>query len=87
MHTPMDESAWYACEAATIAVHGRDLATGTVTAILLLDTCGEVAQEIDRDLAKALALRLLDLADDLPEPVRIVRRAADVDEHLRELDD
>ncbi|MDQ1130241.1 hypothetical protein [Microbacterium sp. SORGH_AS_0888] len=72
--------------AAEIAVLARDIGTLKPTRILLLDTCNRPVQELDRDLARALALRLLDLCDDLPEPARPIRRPTSVDEWLRDLD-
>lgn len=42
---------------------------------------------IDRNFAMALAERLLHLAQSLPDSPRILRRASDVDAHLRALDD
>lgn len=55
--------------------------------IFILDTADSPAQELDKNAARALAVRLLTLAEKLPEPPRIVMRSADVNRRLRALDD
>lgn len=55
-------------------------------AVYILDTADDVAQHLDKNTATALATRLVELAAQLPEPPRILRRATDVDRHLRALD-
>lgn len=66
----------------------------------IVDTEGNVAQELDRNLAREVAYRLLRLADQAPppqvilpsrtapkSPLRPIRRLSVVDDHLRSLDD
>lgn len=55
--------------------------------IFILDTAESPAQELDKNMARALAVRLLTLADELPEPPRILVRRSDVNRQLRALDD
>lgn len=55
--------------------------------IFILDLDGRAATEaLSKNVATALATRLVELAAQLPEPPRILRRATDVDRHLRALD-
>lgn len=51
---------------------------------ILDDVHGIVIHELDKPGARALAYRLLQLADELPDPPRILRRPQAVDDHLRE---
>lgn len=75
--------------------------SGEEGTVFILDTAGEVAQEVDKDAARALAIRLLQLAETMPAPLRILPREGDrserdagrqlrrqraVDEFIRELE-
>ena len=81
------DEAWNEAEAAEIVALSRDGDTGAPTHIVLLDTAEVVALELDKHLARAVAVRLVELAAHLPEPPRILRRASDIDDQLRERDD
>lgn len=60
---------------------------GTPSHIVILDEVDERPMfEIGHDMAYALARRLTELARDLAPPARTLRRASDVDRHLRALD-
>ncbi len=78
------EEQWSADEAAEIAVLCRDL-DGQASFIGILDDQHHQAMyELNRDATRALAYRLLQLADYLPEPLRALRRPRAVDERMRE---
>ena len=62
-------------------------ANGKPELAAVLDDEGNIRHEVDRNLAIALAERLLQFAQSLPDSPRILRRASDVDAHLRALDD
>lgn len=53
----------------------------------IIGDSGEVEASYDKHLARAVAVRLVELAEKLPEPTRILRRASDIDDELRSLDD
>lgn len=53
----------------------------------IIGDSGEVEAPYDEHLARAVAVRLVELAEQLPELPRILRRASDVDDELRSLDD
>jgi len=78
------EEQWNAEEAADIAQIARDVNTGQPTEIVLLDDAYQAVQWLDKNLARAVAVRLVELAEQLPEPPRILRRASDVDVALRD---
>lgn len=78
------EEQWNRDHAADICVLGRGPSGPDI--IFILDTASQVAQELDRNTANALAARLIELAEQLPEPPRLLRRAPGVDRHLRALD-
>lgn len=83
---PMTEEQWNAESAAEIVQLARDVNTGQATEVLVLDTFGVPVQELDKNLARAVAVRLVELAQQLPDPPRILRRDSDVDEQLRDLE-
>lgn len=60
--------------------------TGKPDHIVIVDDANGVAQTLDCELARAVAVRLIELAAELPEPPRPIRRGVEVDERLRGLD-
>ncbi|WP_223626752.1 hypothetical protein [Microbacterium sp. EST19A] len=73
-----------AASAAEIVV---ELVGASGTEIGILDESGFVAlSTADKHLARAIAVRLVELAEKLPEPPRILRRASDIDDQLRGLE-
>ncbi|WP_424937347.1 MULTISPECIES: hypothetical protein [Bacteria] len=78
------EEQWNAACAAEIVQLARDVNTGQPMEILILDTFDAPAQELDKHLARAIAVRLVELAEQLPEPPRILRRSSDIDEAFRD---
>jgi len=74
---------WNAEEAADIVQLARDVNTDRPTEIVILDDAYQAVQWLDKNLARAVAVRLVELAEQLPEPPRILRRASDIDEELR----
>lgn len=65
--------------------------SGQLTAIALVDVTMPADHPAlmleDKNPARAVAVRLVELAEQLPEPPRILRRASDIDDELRSLDD
>lgn len=64
----MTEEEFNEGSAAGIVVKGVHVEGGEFMFIGLLDENGNLAQELDRNLARAVAYRLLKLADDAPPP-------------------
>lgn len=71
-------------EAEEIVVLLRNVDGSPAHVSVLDDVEGVPMYELDRNLARAVAYRLLRLADELPEPPRILVRSSDVDERMRE---
>jgi len=82
----LTEEQWNANEAADIVQIVRDPVTDKALCVVVVDTTDAVAQEFDKNLARAVAVRLVELAALLPDPPRILRRATDIDEQLRGLE-
>lgn len=57
--------------------------SGEADHIALLDTSHGVAQTFDQTLARAVGMRMIELAATLPRPLK---RFVEVDDHLRGLD-
>ena len=72
-------------EAAEIIADLREM-DGRPAMIGVFNSEQQIEFEVDRNLAIAMAERLLSLAQSLPDSPRILRRASDVDTHLRALD-
>lgn len=68
----------------------HDVRTCQVNGIALLDLTmpddHPVIMLEDKHEALAVAVRIVELAAELPEPPRVLRRATNVDEQLREMD-
>ena len=88
MTRPMTEDNWNDEHAAEVVVLAYT--EGTKPAgIYLLDMDGEPAIDlVDRNLARAIAYRILRISDYLPapEPLPVLRRLAEVDDALRDLE-
>lgn len=72
--------------AAETVVLAYDTETHKPDFIAILDEAGDIAQRVDKEYARALAVRLVELAQELPDPPRILRRASEIDDHLRGLE-
>jgi hypothetical protein len=72
--------------AAETIVLAYDIETHKPDFIAILDEAGDIAQRVDKEYARALAVRLVELAQELPVPPRILRRASDIDDQLRGLE-
>ncbi|MGM1018004.1 MAG: hypothetical protein ACQEW8_10750 [Actinomycetota bacterium] len=80
----MTEELWNANEAEEIVHLFKDVTTGEPLFVSVLDDVeGTYTHEMDKHLAHAVAARLVKLANELPEPPRILRRHRDVDDQLR----
>lgn len=78
------EEQWNANEAEEIVHLFKDAATGEPLFVSFLDEVDHsYTYEMDKHLARAVAARLVELAEQLPEPPRILRRRRDVDDRLR----
>ncbi|MBG9887051.1 hypothetical protein ABE10_11030 [Bacillus toyonensis] len=73
----LTEEAWNVDAAAEIVQLARDVNTGEPMEVLILDTFGVAVQELDKHLARAVAVRLVELAALLPEPPQILPREAE----------
>ncbi len=75
-------------EAAADIVHVMyDPETFEFMYIGIVDENGQLVQKLDRNLARSVAVKLLQLATDTPDPnVRPIRRLSIVDERLRNLE-
>lgn len=82
----MTEEQWNEETAAEIVDIAVDPITKKPLFVALFDTENRVAQELDKNLARAVAVRLVELAQELPDPPRILRRASDIDDQLRGLE-
>lgn len=82
----MTEERWNSEEAAAIVQLAYEPDTKRPMFIAVLDGGERVAHELDKYLARELAVRLVELAAELPEPPRILRRASEVDDILRDLE-
>lgn len=80
------EEQWNQNEAAEIVSVATDAATKVPMFVAVFDDKGGVAHELDKHLARAVAVRLVELAERLPEPPRILRRSTDIDDELKGLD-
>lgn len=78
----MTEEEWNAETAAEIVAVAYNPATNKPEHLVILDGGVGVAQELDKHLARAVAVRLVELAEQLPEPPRILRRDSDIDDEL-----
>lgn len=82
----MTNEQWNSETASEIVDIAIDSATKKPLFVILFDTEMRIAHELDKDLARAVAVRLVELAQELPDPPRILRRPADTDEWLRGLE-
>lgn len=82
----MTEEQWNEETVAEIVDIAFDPATKKPLFVMLFDTENRIAQELDKNLARAIAVRLVELAQELPDPPRILRRASDIDDQLRGLE-
>lgn len=69
---------WNMAEAADLVQLTREVDTGQPAEVVILDTFNNVAQTFDKHLARAVAVRLVELAALLPEPPRILPRESDL---------
>lgn len=83
---PMTEEQWNEETASEMVDIAIDPLTRKPMFVAIFDTEGRIAQEFNKDLARAVAVRLVELAQQLPDPPRILRRATDVDDQLRGLE-
>lgn len=82
----LTEEAWNAEEAADVVDLAIDVETKKPLDVVIFDIEGRIAQNLDKHLARAVAVRLVELAEKLPEPRRILRRVSRIDDDLREVD-
>lgn len=85
------EEQWNEEHAAEVVTMAQNATTGEPEGIYLLGEGYPVADPFDRNLARAIAYRLLRLADELPAPevvlpTRQLRRSSAVDDALRDID-
>lgn len=84
--TVTDEQ-YEADSAAETVVMGFNPETKRPDFIAILDETGEIAVSTsDKHFARALAVRLVELSAELPDPPRILRRSSDIDDRLRGLE-
>ncbi|GAA3941962.1 hypothetical protein [Microbacterium soli] len=80
------EEQWNTESAADIVVAMKNVDTSRPELVGIVGDSGVVEISFDKHLARAVAVRLVELAELLPEPPRILRRASDIDDGLREVD-
>ncbi|AKV86385.1 hypothetical protein AKG07_08810 [Microbacterium sp. CGR1] len=82
----MTEEQWNDETASEIVDIAIDPLTRKPMFVAIFDTQGRIAQELDKNLARVVAVRLVELAQQLPDPPRILRRSTEVDDQLRGLE-
>lgn len=82
----MTEEQWNEMAASEIVDIAIDPLTRKPMFVVIFDTETRVAHELGKDIAHAVAVRLVELAQQLPDPPRVLRRATDVDDQLRGLE-
>lgn len=82
-----NEEVYAAESAAEVVVLAYDVETHKPDFVAILDETGEIAiSTADKQFLRALAVRLVDLAQELPDPPRTLRRASGIDDLLRDLE-
>ncbi len=84
------EEEWNAEEAQNMVQPARDVRTNQIAGIALINLPMPADHPVimleDKNLARAVAVRIVELANLLPEPPRILRRSTGINDELRGLD-